>query len=333
MRNIPLNNIKTHTILTVDDEKEVLDIIERLLEEEDKVVRFDNLEEAKEYIFNNHVNLLILDYNFPGGTSLELVEEVRATYSSLPIVLITGQDPEDIKLESLEKGVNFFVQKPFKGQEFRAMVRNLLRLSDAYQSLEDANTIIKALTKAVETRDTYTEGHSTRVAEYTLMLYDFVGFNNEEERKAIMVGCLLHDIGKIGVPDSILKSANRLTKEEFDIIKEHSQKGYDICRDVKNLENALPIIKNHHEKLDGTGYPDGLKGDEIPIIVQMVSICDIFDALTSKRAYRNEHGKKAAFDTLKEEAKEGKINKYLTDMFIKMMHNKKILIKEDKLLG
>jgi len=218
-------------------------------------------------------------------------------------------------LSALKKGVNMFLNKPFNGQELLAIVNNLLALLDAYESLEQAQTIITALTKAVETRDTYTEGHSRRVADYSLMLYDEVGFGNFEERANLEVGCLLHDIGKLGTPDSILKSGNLLTPEERKEVEKHPMIGYEICKDLKNLQNTLPLIKSHHEKLDGRGYPDQLKKDEIPLIVQMVSIADIYDALTSKRSYRTENSNEKAFEIMDKMVEKGELNKYFYDMF------------------
>lgn len=332
MKITPINNIKKHLIVVVDDDKQILNIIEQLLtSNENDIIKVETLKKAEKLYFEENLDssLLLLDYNFPEANSLEFAEKVRRAHQGLPIILFTGADPYGVKLESLESGVNFFIQKPFKGKEFKAIVDNLLALSDTYKSLEDANTVISALSRAIETRDTYTEGHTSRVAQYGLMLYDEIGFDDIHEKKAILVGCLLHDIGKIGVPDTILKSSNRLTPEEYEIVKKHPETGYNICKDIKNLENSLMIIRNHHEKLDGTGYPDGLKGDEIPDIVQIVTIADIFDALTSRRAYRDEHGKEKAFEVLREEYKAGHTNKFFTELFIQMMERMDLLEIED----
>ena len=316
---------KNYIVLLVDDDEQVIDILKRILKSSENIdiITCDNLSKAKQILETIDVHLLIIDYNLPDGNGITFVENIRAEVNGtkyLPVIMLSGEG-NTVKLSALKKGVNMFLNKPFNGQELLAIVNNLLALLDAYESLEQAQTIITALTKAVETRDSYTEGHSRRVADYSLMLYDEVGFGNFEERASLEIGCLLHDIGKLGTPDSILKSGNLLTPEERKEVEKHPMIGYEICKDLKNLQNTLPLIKSHHEKLDGLGYPDHLKKDEIPILVQMVSIADIYDALTSKRSYRTENSNEKAFEIMDKMVEKGELNKYLYDMF-------KILIQQ-----
>ncbi len=316
---------KNYIVLLVDDDEQVIDILKRILKSSENIdiITCNNLSKAKQILETIDVHLLVIDYNLPDGNGIDFVESIRAEVNGtkyLPVIMLSGEG-NTVKLSALKKGVNMFLNKPFNGQELLAIVNNLLALLDAYESLEQAQTIITALTKAVETRDSYTEGHSRRVADYSLMLYDEVGFGNFEERASLEIGCLLHDIGKLGTPDSILKSSNPLTPEERKEVEKHPMIGYEICKDLKNLQNTLPLIKSHHEKLDGLGYPDQLKKDEIPILVQMVSIADIYDALTSKRSYRTENSNEKAFEIMDKMVEKGELNKYLYDMF-------KILIQQ-----
>ncbi len=318
---------RNYTVLIVDDDKQIVDILLRILNSSENidVLHCDNLAKAKQILENIDIHLLIIDYNLPDGDGISFISELRNEKSmmkNLPVIMLSGEGSE-IKIPALKKGANMFLSKPFNGQELLAIANNLLNLLDAYESLEQAQTIIMALTKAVETRDSYTEGHSRRVADYSLMLYDEVGFDNFDERNSLEVGCLLHDIGKLGTPDSILKSSKPLTPKERQEVEKHPEIGYEICKDLKNLQNAIPIIRSHHEKLDGSGYPDKLKGDDIPLIVQMTTIADIYDALTSKRAYRIENSDEKAFDIMDKMVKKGELNKYFYDMF-------KILIEKKK---
>lgn len=317
---------KNYTILLIDDDKQIIDVLRRILYSSDNIdiLSTDTLAKAQTVLDQVDVHLLIIDYNLPDGNGIDFVEKIRNDSNGikyLPIIMLTGEG-STIKLSALQKGVNMFLNKPFNGKELLAMVNNLLELLNAYESLEQAQTIIDALTKAVETRDTYTQGHARRVADYSLMLYDEIGYGNFEERNSLEVGCLLHDIGKLGTPDSILKSGKPLSAEERVEVEKHPLIGYDICSDLKNLQYALPIIRSHHEKLNGIGYPDKLKGDEIPHIVQMTTIADIYDALTSKRAYRTDHSDNIAFDIMDKMADMGELNTYFYAMFKKLIQNK-----------
>jgi len=319
---------KQYTVLIVDDDKQVIDIIKRILSSSENigVIKGENLVQARQILDIVDVHLLIIDYNLPDGNGSDFVKNIRARANVtkyLPVIMLSGEG-NTIKIPALQKGVNMFLSKPFNGQELLAIVNNLLDLLDAYESLEQAQTIITALTKAVEKRDSYTEGHSRRVADYSLMLYDEVGFSSFKERADLETGCLLHDIGKLGTPDSILKSSNPLTLEERQEVEKHPLIGYEICKELKNLKNSLPIILSHHEKINGTGYPDKLQKEEIPFIVQIVSIADIYDALTSKRSYRTENSNEKAFEIMDEMVQKGELNKYFYDMFKILIENKHI---------
>jgi len=319
-------NERNYNILIIDDDKQIIDIISQILQQVDDITIFiaNNISQATNILKNNEIHLLIVDYNLPDGDGISLVEKIREEsigIKYLPVIMLSGEG-DNIKLPALEKGVNMFLGKPFNAKELLAIVNNLLELLEAYESLEQANTIIAALTKAVETRDSYTEGHSQRVSKYSLELYDEIGFSDYLERKTLETGCLLHDIGKLGIPDSILQSTKELTPQERIEIEKHPEYGYDICKDLKNLRPALPIIRSHHEKLNGSGYPDGLKGDEIPIIVQIVAITDIYDALTSKRAYRTENSNKVAFEIMDKMVENGELNTYFYSVFKNMILNK-----------
>jgi len=289
-----------HSILVVDDNVDILNIISLLLNEDNYILlNASSVAEAIEIIQTLEVDLLIVDYYLADKTGIELIEIVRSEKQNVPIIMISVG--EENKIKSLSVGANVFLLKPFHGEELKIIVSNIIKLVETYKKLETASDMIEALSRAVEARDTYTQGHHDRVAKYSLMIYDKIYKNNPREREALRIGCLLHDIGKIGIPDNILKSKLTLSSKERKIVEKHAVYGFDICKDLKTLKDALPVIKNHHEKFDGSGYPDNLGEDEIPDIVAIAAIADIYDALTSNRSYHKGKTPKEAFHIMETE--------------------------------
>ncbi len=314
---------KKYSILVVDDDQHILDVISHLLDEESiLILTAKTVADAFVITQKIDVSLLIVDYYLADTFGTELIKKVRANKPHVPVIMISAG--EDTRLQSLEVGANVFLPKPFHGKELKIIIHNLLKLFDAYEQLENASDMIEALSRAVEKRDTYTQGHHARVAQYSLMIYDQV-YGNEysTEREALRVGCLLHDIGKIGTPDDILKSEDKLSEHEREKVQNHTILGYDICKDLKTLKEALPIIRSHHEKLDGSGYPDGLQKNQIPDIVCIATIADIYDALTSDRSYHKGRTAEEAFMIMETEdnGKKETLNSYFLSVFKDIMLN------------
>jgi len=297
------------SILLVDDDNQIVKIIQQLLKEDTiELIIADSVEDAKVFLENIDVDLIIVDYLLTNGLGFEIIKQAKKDKPNIPTIMISGEG-KNIRSESYDIGVNMYLEKPFNGKELRQIIINLLSLFEAQEKLNSANSIISALIKTIESRDKYTEGHSRRVASGSLDLYDKLGFSDNTERENLFMGCLLHDIGKIGVPDSILNANRSLTPEEYNIIKNHPENGYDICKDIKEIEGTLQIIRSHHEKLDGSGYPDGLTGDKISEITQIVTIIDIYDALIYDRPYRKGMNIDDVFRVLDAMALSGEINK------------------------
>lgn len=308
---------RKYTVLAVDDDQHILDVISHLLDEETiLVLTAKSVAEAFAITEKIDISLLIVDYYLTDMFGTELIKKVRINKPHVPVIMISAG--EDTRLQSLEVGANVFLPKPFHGKELKIIIHNLLKLFDAYEQLENASDMIEALSRAVEKRDTYTQGHHARVAAYSLMIYDRVyGDGYNPEREALRIGCLLHDIGKIGTPDDILKSEDKLTEEEHRKVREHTLLGYDICKDLKTLRDALPIIRSHHEKLDGSGYPDGLTKGQITDIVAIATIADIYDALTSDRSYHKGRSPEEAFSIMESEdnGQTETLNSYFLSVF------------------
>jgi len=314
-----------HYVLAVDSDLSTLAIIRDLIADESiDILEATSVDAAFSIIERKKIHLLITDYQLINGSGVSLIEKFRKDHN-YPVVMISTLSDKQVKLSSFEAGANMFIMKPF-GLEIKMIVHNFLNLFDAIEKLENAEDIIHALSFAVEKRDTYTQGHHARVASYSLAIYDEIyGTDNNHEREALRVGCMLHDIGKIGIKDTILKSKNILSRKERKEVEKHSEYGYDICRDLKTLQPALPIIRNHHEMLDGSGYPDGLKGFQISNIVAIATIGDIFDALTSERSYRKKNTLKEAFIILRSMSKNKKLNPFFVSTLEKaIIESKKI---------
>ena len=313
---------RKYLILVVDDDPTVLDVIQQLLQDDNiETVLVKTSKDAFRIVETIDVHLLITDYFLVNGSGVELIKKLRKNKAHIPVIMISGNQQREVRMKSLEVGANVFLNKPFHGAELKIIVQNLLNLFEANEQLESASDMISALSMAVEKRDSYTQGHHARVTKYSLAIYDEIyGPESTDEREALRIGCMLHDIGKIGIPDTVLKSRTPLTDEERSVVNRHPQFGYDICVDLKSLRGCLDIIKHHHEKLDGSGYPDGLKGHEISNIVAIAAIADIYDALTSLRVYRKKNTPEEALEIMKEDVKEKKINAYFFSILEKLVH-------------
>lgn len=310
-----------YNVLIIDDDKTVRNLLSKNIEKLDNVIvdSVADLQSAISKIHQKVYHLIICDYYLKPGTALEILDLVKQVHPTTPVIIITG-GAEDEKKNSLENGATVFFSKPYDYLEVTYVVKNILALYEANENLESAENIIIALSKAIDAKDSYTEGHSQRVAKYAVKIYDSIGLDDDNLRKSLYVGCILHDIGKIAIPDDILKSTKHpLSKEEFDLIKTHPIKGYEICKDLENLKETLPVIRSHHEKLNGDGYPDGLKNEEIPLYVQIATIADIYDALTSKRSYRSNNTPIDAIEIMQKDAERGEISKWLLSVLKKIV--------------
>jgi putative two-component system response regulator len=231
----------------------------------------------------NAPRLAILDWMMPELDGVEVCRRVRAMGGPEPpyIIILTAREGKDSIVQALDGGADDFLTKPFNRDELQARLRVGRRIVD----LQTTQTAIFTFARAVDAKSPYTWGHSDRVTRYALSLADAVGITGHQ-REVIRRGASLHDIGKMSVPDAVLNKAGPLTREEYEIIKRHPLDGVRIVEPLQSLRETLPIIRSHHERPDATGYPDGLHGEEIPYLVRIVSVADVYDALASERPYR-----------------------------------------------
>jgi putative two-component system response regulator len=274
---------------------------------------------ALEIIAREAVDLIILDLLLPGLGGIELCRRLKSNRKTqfIPILMVTSVSGHDFEVEGIEAGADEYLKKPLHPSVVRARVHSLLRHKAAIDSLEEAETILFALAQAVENRDMGTSQHCERLAIYSVALGLTIGLPRRD-LVALYRGGFLHDIGKVSVPDSILLGTGKLNEEQWRIMQRHTIHGVEICQPMKTLASVLPIIRSHHERWDGTGYPDGLRGEQIPLLARILQIVDIFDALTTARSYKPAYSKQEALDILEHEAAKGWRDAELVSLFVSM---------------
>lgn len=306
------------TILIVDDEYSGRETLQSVLEGEGyNLVMAENGPQALAKAKSILPDVILLDVMMPGMTGFEVCERIRndPQVAEIPIIILTALDDRESLLTGLKAGADDFISKPFDRFELRARLIGITRLNRYQKLLEEREKLQKAHKRlldayeatiegwshAMDLRDRETEGHSRRVAEFSLKLAQAMGMSSEEIVH-MRRGALLHDMGKIGIPDSILHKPDELTEEEWVVMQQHPQLAYDMLKPIEYLREALEIPYFHHEKWDGTGYPQGLKGDQIPLSARIFAVADVWDALTSDRPYRPAWSNEDALKYIREQS-------------------------------
>lgn len=309
-------------VLIVDDEPMNLQLLEAMLQPLSvEVIKATNGSDALHLVHKAEVDLVLLDVMMPGMDGFEVCRRLKQNESTrlIPVVLLTGNDSMDARLAGIESGADDFLAKPPNSAELLARTRSLVRVKSLNDKLTSIENVLFSLANTIEAKDSYTEGHVQRVASMAKSLGRMMGLS-EKDLKALMLGGILHDIGKIKVADSILNKPGALLPDEWEIMKEHSEIGYQICYPLKkSLGSALDVIRYHHEKLDGTGYPFGLKDDEIPMVARIMAVVDIYDALVTDRPYRKGMSTQEGLKILNEMVEEGKLDGTVVNCFAEMI--------------
>src|SRR5499433_610025 len=261
---------RTPRILVVDDNPDMVDLMSELLKSRGyDVVSVRDADEAEVEVRRHAPDLILSDVVMPGRSGYELCRQLKEDPDTrlIPFLLITGLSDREDKVKGIEAGADDFLNKPIFPAELFARVKSLLKLKEFTDELETAESVLCTLGLSVESRDPYTEGHCERLAENASNLGRHLKLD-EDDIIALRRGGYLHDLGKIAVPDEILKKGADLTPEEWIIMKRHPITGENICRPLKSLRLVLPIIRNHHEHFNGRGYPDALSGQDIPLLAR-----------------------------------------------------------------
>jgi putative two-component system response regulator len=317
---------KAGTVLVVDDYAPNLRGLGQLLEHAHyTVLTATNGPDAIEIATRERPDLVLLDVVMPGMSGVDVCAELkRNTETRLtPVVLISGEQDRRTRLAGLDAGADDFLNKPVDTEELHARARSLVRLKRLTDDLESAESLFLTLGCIIEARDPCTEGHCERLSDYALMLGSHLNLD-QADLDALYRGAFLHDVGKIAIPDRVLLKKGRLTKAEYTLMKQHPAIGDDLCRTVRSFEAVRPIVRHHHERMDGRGYPDGLAGDAIPLLAQIVSIVDVFDALTSDRPYRKALPTATAYQMMGDNARGGWCQPDLVAAFIDL-HRARVL--------
>jgi len=295
------------TILVADDQASNRELLEELLTAEDfKVISVPDGSAALQELANTQIDLVLLDVMMPHLNGFEVCEKIKTNPETylIPVVLITALSDKQDRIEGIKAGADDFLTRPVDRTELLARVRSLLRLKQRTDELERAEAVLFSLARSIEGKDPYTHGHCERLSEYSARLGEHLGLT-EDQITALRRAGVVHDIGKVAVPDSILLKPGRPTEEEWKLIREHPIVGERICAPLKSFRMVLPIIRHHHEKYDGSGYPDGLRGDATPVTARVMQIVDVYDALTTERPYKKAFSIADTLQIMKEEVAKG----------------------------
>jgi putative two-component system response regulator len=305
-------------VLLVDDEPAVAEALERLLVSYGYVVATArDGEEGLETLKAGRFDLVLSDVRMPNCDGFEMCRRIKRDPLTrlTPVVLMTGASEAEDRIRAIETGADDFLRKPVDPQELRARVRSLVRLKRHTDDLESAENLMLSLAMAVEARDHYTHGHCERLAEYATTLGRHLGLPMEDI-EALRRGGYLHDLGKIAIPDAILLKRGPLSPDEFEVMRQHPVVGDRLCSPLHSLDRVRPIIRHHHERLDGTGYPDGIRGDQIPLLAQILAVADIYDAVRTERPYKPPRSVSDACAVLGQEVDRGWRRRDLVEPFI-----------------
>src|ERR1700674_2913250 len=311
----------TGNILVADDQAANRELLEELLTAQGyKVITVPDGAAAVEELTRTEVDLVLLDVMMPRLNGFETCEKIKNNPDTylIPVIMITALSDKQDRLEGIKVGADDFLTRPVDRTELLARVRSLLKLKQRTDELERAESVLFSLARSIEGKDPYTHGHCERLAEYSARLGEQLGLS-EDQITALRRAGIVHDVGKIAVPDAILLKPGRLTPDEWTIIREHSAVGGGVCAPLKSFRFVLPIIRHHHEKLDGSGYPDGLRGDAIPVTARVLQIVDVYDALTTDRPYKKAFSVTDALQTMKEEVAKGWWDPHIFDLFERLV--------------
>jgi putative two-component system response regulator len=313
-------------VLAVDDDASAISVIEAYCMAADFDLHYTREPtEAFELAKTQQPDVIISDVMMPGLNGFEVCAQIKADPETalIPILMVTALDSRDDRLKGIEAGCDDFMTKPVDRLIFSARVRSLARIRGLTSDLDDAKTVLSSLALSVEAKDGTTGDHCERLTQIGRLFGKFLHLS-EPDIRALESGGVLHDIGKIGIPDAVLLKPGKLTDEEWVIMRTHVTIGYDLLRPLRTMQRVSGIVRHHHERFDGKGYPDGLVGEDIPYLARVFQIFDAFDALTSKRPYKPPFSIEKSLGILDEEKAQGKWDPELIDKFHAFFEENKV---------
>src|SRR5260370_16339274 len=305
------------TILVADDNASNRELLDELLAAQGfTVITASDGAATLQELSRTQIDLVLLDVMMPHLNGFQVCEKIKANPDTylIPVIMITALSDKQDRLEGIKVGADDFLTRPVDRTELLARVGSLLKLKQRTDELERAESVLFSLARSIEGKDPYTHGHCERLAEDSGRLGKQLGLS-EDQITALHRAGVVHDVGKIAVPDAILLKPGPLTPDEWTIMREHSVVGERICAPLKSFRLVLPIIRHHHEKFDGSGYPDRLRGENIPVTARVLQIVDVYDALTTIRPYKPAFSSTDALQTMKLEVGKGCWNRHIFDQF------------------
>jgi putative two-component system response regulator len=313
--------MRTAEILVADDDESSVRYLKRLLiREGHRVAVVSTVDEALKACEHDAPDLVLVDLVAPRGQGFDLCRRLKnqSVTRFIPVVIVTAQSDRRDRLKGIEAGCDDFLVKPFDSAELHARIQSLVRLKRFTDDLESAEAVIMGMGATIEARDPCTNGHCQRLAHYATRLGRALNLD-DGDLAALERGGFLHDIGKIAVPDAVLLKEGELDPHESRVMRKHPIVGDSLCSGLRSLNKVRPIVRHHHERLDGTGYPDGLRNGEVPLLAQIVGVVDVFDALTTERPYRGARPAEEAFQLLADESSKGWRDRALVDTFANLI--------------
>ena len=313
----------TGTILVADDQLPNRELMEELLTAQGlRVITVPDGAEALHQLQRESIDLVILDVMMPHLNGFEVCERIKADSDTylIPVILLTALSERQDRIDGIKAGADDFLTRPVDSVQLIARVRSLLKLKQRTDELERAESVLFTLARSIEGKDPYTHGHCERLAEYSASLGEHLNLP-ADQLIALRRAGVVHDIGKIAIPDSILLKPASLTPDEWKLVKEHPLVGERICSPLKSFKWVLPIIRQHHEKFDGSGYPDGLRGEDICVTARVLQVVDVYDSLTTIRPYKPAYSITDALQTMKQEVARGWWDPRIFDEFERLVRN------------
>ncbi|MBR8834710.1 MAG: two-component system response regulator [Stigonema ocellatum SAG 48.90 = DSM 106950] len=314
-------DIDVPKVLVVDDNAASrMTAVALLAMEGYEVIEADSGSTAVELVNQQQLDLILLDVMMPGIDGFEVCQLLKQNEHTrlIPVIFITALNDKRSRIRGIEVGADDFITKPFDRVELAARVKSLMRQKRLNEDLDHAEQVLFSIAGAIESRDPNTGDHCERLVKLGEAFGEYLNFSHTQIRN-LMWGGYLHDIGKIGIPDGVLLKRGKLTPQEWDIMRQHVLIGEKICLPLRSMRGVIPIIRHHHERWDGSGYPDGLIGDEIPYIAQVFQMIDIYDALTSERPYKRSFTKEEALSVMAKETESGWRNPKLLKQFVEFI--------------
>ena len=294
-------------ILVVDDEEANRKLLREILEPQGYVLQeAADGEEALASLAESAPDLVLLDLVMPRRDGYSVCREIKNDPRTrlVPVIILTTLDQMQDKLKAVELGADDFLNKPFHTIELTTRIRSLLALKHFTDEFEHASGVLQSIALVVEGRDKYTGYHCRRLGQYAVRIGKTLGLG-QEDLETLWLGGIFHDLGKIAVSDVVLNKPAPLSAEEFTLMKTHPSVGANLCKSMRTMERVVPLIRHHHEKLDGSGYPDGLAGKEIPLLVRIITAVDVYDALATARPYRRALPHETCMRIMREEVSKG----------------------------